>query len=488
MGPETLIALALTASFAAALIVALARAPATPRAAPPAPPLGGAELAAAAGVEDALAALVRRPTVSSYDPGAEDGAAFEALMADLPRLFPAAHAAMAREELGDRALLYRWEGKDPSLEPVILCAHFDVVPADDEREWSRPPFSGLIEEGEVWGRGTQDIKCTLASMLHAAERLALSGFSPRRTIYMAFGGDEEAGGTRGAKRIGEALEERGVRASFLLDEGGPIADGMLSFADRPLALIGISEKGYIDVLVEAEGSGGHASMPPAKTAVGRVARTVAAIEAYPPKSRLCFTTRAFLSALASFSPFGLRLLCRNLWLFGPVIRAVFGSGRMTNALVRTTYAPTMLSGSPKENVLADRASANVNVRILPGDSAAGVIRRAEGIARAEGAKARPAHPEAVVEPLPESPVDHEGFRAIEAALASSFPEAAALPFLFCAGTDTKHYRRVAGAIYRLTPLRQSTADLDGIHGRNERVAVDNLRRCELFYEALISSI
>ncbi len=475
-------------AVALAAVGALGRALATPRPPRRAAPLGPESLERAAGVEDALAELVRRPTVSSYDPNAEDDSAFRSLKADLPRLFPAAHAAMIREELGDRALLYRWEGSEPGLDPVILCAHFDVVPAEDAAEWKHPPFSGLVEDGAVWGRGTQDIKCTLASMMHAAERLASSGWKPKRAIYMAFGGDEEAGGNRGAKRIGETLAERGVKASFLLDEGGPIADGMLSFADRPLALVGVSEKGYMDVAIEAEGAGGHASMPPARTAVGRVARTVAALEAYPPKTRLCFTTRAFLSALASFSPFGLRLLFRNLRLFGPIVRAALASGRMTNALARTTYAPTMLSGSPKENVLADRSWANVNVRILPGDSSSAVLGRLSRIARAEGARARPAHPEAVVEPLPESSVDHEGFRAIEAALAASFPEAAAVPFLFCAGTDTKHYRSVAVAIYRLTPLMQSAADLEGVHGRDERVGIGNLRRCELFYEALISSL
>ncbi len=488
MIPWNIAAAAVAAALALPLAVALVRALAAPKSRPRAEPLGPESLERAAGVEDALAELVRRPTVSSYDPGAEDGAAFRALKDDLPRLFPAAHAAMSREELGDRALLYRWEGSDQGLDPVILCAHFDVVPADDASEWKRPPFSGLIEGGEVWGRGTQDIKCALASMMHAADRLASSGRKPRRTIYMAFGGDEEAGGLRGARRVGEELEARGVRASFLLDEGGPIAEGMVSFADRPLALVGVSEKGYLDVAIEAEGAGGHASMPPARTAVGRVARAVAAIEAYPPKARLCFTTRAFLSALAPFSPLGMRLLFRNLWLFGPAVKAALRSGRMTNALVRTTYAPTMLSGSPKENVLADRAAANVNVRILPGDSSEAVLRRLSRIAGAEGATARAAHPQAVIESLPESPVDHEGFRAIESALAASFPEAAAIPFLFSASTDTRHYRRVARAIYRLTPLKQGAADLEGVHGRDERVAVDNLRRCELFYEALISSL
>jgi carboxypeptidase PM20D1 len=472
----------------AAILVALVRALATPRAPRPLPALPDSALAEAAGVEDALAAVVRRATVSYYDVGAEDDAAFAALKKDLEGLFPKVHAAMKREEIGDRALLYTWEGADGNIAPAIMCAHFDVVPADDAALWRHGPFSGDIAEGCVWGRGSQDIKLTLVSALHAAERLIGEGFRPARTIYFAFGGDEEIGGSRGARRIGEALASRNVSASFLLDEGGPVADGMLSFADRPLALIGIAEKGYIDVAVEAAGAGGHASMPPRRTATGNLARAVAAIESSPPRARLGFTVRSFLDRLSPYAPFAIRVLFRNLWLFGGLVKAAFGAGRTTNAMVRTTYAPTMLMGSAKENVLADSASANVNVRILPGQGSGEVLARLARIARPYGATTRVAHPEALVEPLPESPVDHEGYRAIEAALARSFPEAACVPFLFSAGTDTKHYRDVARAMYRFTPLKQSSAQLEGVHGRDERVEVANLRRCEVFYRRLLEGL
>jgi carboxypeptidase PM20D1 len=488
VSPSSIILAALGSVIVIGLLVALARALATSRVAPPSAPIGPDALAPAAGVEECLAALVRRPTVSGYDAKVEDGSAFASLKADLPRLFPRAHAAMTREEPGDRALLYSWKGTDAALAPVILCAHFDVVPVEDAGEWQHPPFSGDIEGGFVWGRGSQDIKCTLAAMMHAADRLAAAGFRPRRTLYFAFGGDEEAGGLRGARRLGEVLASRKVRASFLLDEGGPVGDGLLSFADRPLALIGISEKGYMDVAVEASGASGHASMPPRRTAVGDLARAIVAIESSPPKPRIGYTVRAFLDGVSPYIPFPIRFLFRNLWLFGPLVKAAFGAGRMTNAMVSTTFAPTMLSGGTKENVLSESAAANVNVRLLPGHSSAMVLARMGRLARRHGAKVRPAHPEAVVEPLPESPADHEGYRAIASALAASFPEAAAVPFLFSAGTDTKHYRSVAEAIYRLTPLRQTAGDLEGVHGRDERVGVDNLRRCELFYGALISSL
>jgi carboxypeptidase PM20D1 len=488
MSPAAL-ALGILASLAVvALFAALVRALATPRAAVSAVPLSEAALEEAAGVEDELAALVRHATVSAYDRTAEDDSAFAAFKDELARLYPKVHAKIRREEIGDRALLYTWEGSDKKLAPAILCAHFDVVPAEDATLWAHGPFSGDIAEGCVWGRGTQDIKLTLACALHAAERLLEAGFAPRRSVYFAFGGDEEIGGMRGARRIAEVLASRKVMASFLLDEGGPVADGMLSFADRPLALIGIAEKGYIDVAVESAGTGGHASMPPRKTVAGNLARAMVAIEASPPTARLGYTVRSFLDRLSPYSPFGLRLLFRNLWLFGPVVKAVFGAVHTTNAMIRTTWALTMIRGSAQENVLADLAHANVNVRILPGDSSQRTLARLARLVRRHGATVRPAYPGAVVEPLPESPVDHEGYRAIESALAASFPESAAVPFLFSAGTDTKHYRGVAEAMYRLTPVKLDFAQLAGIHGRDERVGVGNLRRCAIFYKRLIAGL
>lgn len=435
-----------------------------------------------------LAQLVRIPTVSSYRREEEDDEAFRRLVDLLPSLWPRAAKALGREEIGDRALLYEWKGRNPALPAVILCAHFDVVPAGDEGAWSHSPFGGEIAEGYLWGRGTQDIKVLLAAILEAAEGLLAADFAPERSIYFAFGGDEEVGGKRGAARIAGRLAERGVRASFLLDEGGPVAKGLVSFAQRPIALVGISEKGYMDVLLEARGAGGHASMPPSKTAVGDIARAVAAIESARFPSRLSFTVRSFLARVAPYAPKAYRLLFRNLWLSAPLVKAAFSASPSTNALVRTTAAPTMIEGSPKENVLAERATANLNVRILPGDSSAGVLASIARRVAPFGVKARFASPEDVVEPLPEAPVDHEGFRALEGALATAFPEAAAAPFLFGAGTDTKHYLGVAEAIYRFTALEQDSADLEGIHAKDERVSIDNYSRCVSFYRSLMTSL
>ncbi|PKL26367.1 MAG: hypothetical protein CVV47_00080 [Spirochaetae bacterium HGW-Spirochaetae-3] len=482
---ELLIAFA--AAIAALVAVMIFRAAATKRAPEPGR-LDPSRLVAYAGVEGKLATLIRIPTVSRFDEAEEDGLAFERLRRETLRLYPLASERMLRPEVGDRAMLFEWPGSDASLPPVILTAHFDVVPPGDEDLWDRPPFSGEVSDGYVHGRGAQDVKIMMVCALEAAERLLSSGFVPKRTVYLAFGGDEETGGVRGAASIAALLGERGVKASFLLDEGGFVADGMLSFADRPLALVGVAEKGYVDVAIGAAGAGGHASMPPRHTAAGVVAKAVALSEDKPFPARITATLARFLADLSPYAPFAYRLLFRNLFVTAPLVKAAFSASPTTNALVRTTTAATMLSGSDKENVLPDKARAVLNVRVLPGADVATTMARLGSIAAKAGAHAELAHLGHAVEPLPESPVDHDGYRAIEACIRDVFPEAGAVPFMFTAGTDTKHYIDVSEAMYRFEPILQTPADLAGVHGPNERVSVENVRRCVLFYESLIRSL
>lgn len=444
--------------------------------------------AAFLGVEKKLATLVRIPTVSHFDPSQEDEAAFKTLKEELYRLFPLVMSRLIHTDAGSRALLLEWPGLDASLDPVVLTAHFDVVPPGDLSLWEHGPFSGTIQDGYIHGRGCQDIKITLVSVLEATEKLLDCGFVPKRSVYLAFGGDEETGGTRGASTIAGILAGRGLKPGFLLDEGGPVACEVLKFANRPLALIGISEKGYVDIAIEAIGSGGHASMPPPHTASGAVARTVTLSENHPFKTRISYTLARMLEGLCPYVPFTYRLLFRNLFLTEPLVKAAFAASPTTNALIRTTTAATMLAGSNKENVLPESATAILNVRVLPGSTVAETMTRISSMASRCGASARLAHEGRANDPMPESPVDHFGYRTIETAVTSAFPEAGTIPFMFTAGTDTKHYRNLTPAIYRFTPLIQTPEDLARIHAANERVSIENLQRCCLFYDTLLRSI
>jgi len=445
-------------------------------------------LAPYAGVELKLAELVRIPSVSRFVPEEEDEEAFSHLDSRINELFPLLGKRLLRANAGNRAILLEWPGADATLKPVILMAHYDVVPPGDESLWEHAPFSGKISGGYVHGRGSQDVKVMMTSALEAVERLLAAGFIPKRTVYLAFGGDEETGGTRGAASIAAILRERGVKASFILDEGGFVAKDLFPFSDRPLALVGVSEKGYVDIAISAMGNGGHASMPPRHTAAGLVSKAVALSETSPFPARITATLSRFLQELAPYAPFLYRLLFRNLFITTPVVKAVFSRVPLTNALIRTTAAATMLSGSEKENVLPDKARAVLNVRVLPGSDVASAMARLENIVGKAGARAEFAHYGHAEEPPPESPVDHEGYKYIKECAVKVFPEAGVVPFMFMAGTDTKHYIDIAEAVYRFMPAMQSPDDLSRIHGANERISVDNVRRCCMFYEELLQRL
>ena len=435
-----------------------------------------------------LSRLIQFATISSYAPAEEVDQVFSGLIDELPLLFPKLHEVLKLQKPSDRGLLYTWAGSDPNLAPAMLCAHFDVVPQGNPAAWEQAAFSGAIVNDEVWGRGSQDIKVLMTSIMEAAERLLNQGFKPRRTILFAFGGDEEVGGRRGAGTIARHLAEKGIKASFLLDEGGPISVGMLSFAPRPLALVGVAEKGYADLLVTTKGKGGHASMPPKDSATAKLARAIVAIENNPFPARITETLKAFLKRLSAISAQPYQLIFSLAGLTAPFIKTAFSAAPTTNALIRTTVACTMLEGSPKENVLAEKAEATLNVRILPGESSASVIDRLNSLTAPFGAEVRAKHEGQIVEASRESSTRHEGWGYIEKALSQSHPEAFCLPFLFSAATDTKHYRDIVEAIYRFTALPQTQEDLSRVHAANERVKIADLERCAAFYVNLIASL
>jgi carboxypeptidase PM20D1 len=437
-------------------------------------------------IAEKLSSLVKFRTVSSFRPEEEDEKPFAALIEALPGLYPGAHAALERILVGPRGIVYRWQGKNPSLKPAIFCAHFDVVPASESDPWDEPPFSGTIRDGFVWGRGTQDIKVQIACILEAAETLLSAGFVPERTLYFAFGGDEEVGGRRGAGAISKWFSGQNVHASWVIDEGSPVGQGLVGFVQKPIALIGIAEKGYADIVIEVPGQGGHASMPPRNTALGALSHAIARIEDKPFPARITKTTDEFLAALAphAVSPYKQIFSLRHL--LTPVILKAFSATPSTNAMVRTTCAATMAQASPKENVLPNLAQAVINVRIMPGTTVAQVIDRFNALIAPYGAKAYAKFPEHTVEPSTESSTSSEGWNSIVAAISEAFPDAIPAPFLFTAGTDTKHYRGITDDIYRFQPLVQTQADLAAVHNVNEKVSVENLERCVRFYRALMN--
>lgn len=436
-----------------------------------------------------LAGALRIATVSEGDSAPVRAAELTQLHAYLESEFPRVHNTLRREVIGGHSLLYTWTGRSPSAAPAVLIGHLDVVPVEPgtESAWQQPPFSGAIADGFIWGRGAMDDKFTVLGLLEAAELLLATGFQPERTIYFGFGHDEELGGDQGAANIAAELERRGVKAEFVLDEGGALVSSTIPGLKAPLACIGVAEKGSVSVRLEARAVGGHSSAPPRHTSVGKIAAAVVALEQQPMPARLSPPVEAMLKYIAPELPmFPYRVAVANLWLFEPFLLRVLGAEPATNASVRTSTAATMIGGGIKENVLPASAWAVVNYRILPGDTVADVVEHVRSVVRDPDVEVR-ALPRSR-EPTAVSPTNVPAFDLLAKTIRGTFPQAIVAPYLTIGGTDVRHYQKVSRNLYRFMPLLADSGDLARMHGTNERVSLQGYAKGVEFYARLLASL
>ena len=314
----------------------------------------------------ALAELVRCRTVSYYDHSLEDDAEFEKLIALLPDLYPNVMKTCSFTRMEDRALLFKWKGSSDG-DPAVLMAHYDVVPVNEEL-WEKPAFEALIEDGVMWGRGTLDTKVTFNGILSAAESLIGKGFVPESDIYFAFSGGEEVSG-EGAVHIVDWFIEQGIKPAMVLDEGGGVVENVFPGVKVPSAMIGIAEKGMLNLEYTVSSGGGHASAPAPHTPVGKLAKACVRVESHPFKAHLTKPVLDMFDTLGRHSTFVYKLIFANLWCFSGVLDLICRmSGGELNALVRTTVAFTQMSGSQAPNVIPPEAKMVSNSRLNPADN------------------------------------------------------------------------------------------------------------------------
>jgi carboxypeptidase PM20D1 len=451
----------------------------------PPPPVPPALAVDTAGVVARLAGAIAVPTVSQQasGPSAGDLARLHAhLAASFPRLF----SSLAREEIAGGTLLLTWPGRDAALAPVVLLAHQDVVPVPPEAvaSWSHPPFEGRLAGGFVWGRGALDDKTSLITLLEAAETLLARGFTPARTLYFVFGHDEEVGG-EGARAAATLLAARGVRPALVLDEGLTITRGVLPGVDRLVALVGVTEKGYASFELVVETAGGHSSMPPRETAIGILAAALARLTAEPLPAHRDGPAFAMLDALAPAAPFTMRIVLANRWLFGSLLERRLATSPATDAMLRTTLAPTIVEGGSKENVLPHRARAVVNLRILPGDTVASV--EAELRRRMAEDRVGLTLLGFASEPSPVSDARGWGFRILARSVREIEREAVVAPGLMIGATDARHFTGISDQVLRFQPVLLTPEDLPRFHGADERISIENLERAVRIYSRLIEN-
>jgi len=430
------------------------------------------------GSAERLARMIQLQTVAT-----NGDAPFDEFVALLAAEYPLVHRHLSLETVTDRGLLYHWAGES-SERPLVLMAHYDVVPVE-AAGWSDDPFGGSIHDGAVWGRGALDDKGPLLVVIEAVENLLAEGFVPAQDVYLSFGGNEETYGGA-AIAISELFQHRGITPWLVIDEGGAVVDAPLEFVPVQSAMVGVGEKGIVTVRLTVDGTGGHASAPPARSTAGRLARAIRRLERNPFPARMPRPFRQMLQAFEPHVSARYRLPLRLLRvLHGPAARILALRGGEPAALMHTTIAPTMLEGGTAANVLPSTLSAVLNIRVAQGETSETVVATLHRAIRDDSVRIELLE---ASEPSPLSATDNAQFGLIRSAVDATYPGTVTAPYVMMAATDSRHFHRFAPAVYRFSPLAMNAQQRASIHGANEFVTVDSLERGERFFQVLIRSL
>lgn len=423
-----------------------------------------------------LSEAVTYKTISFSEDTPPDSTAFYGFHRFLERAFPLIHSKLTLDKINDYSLLYTWQGSDASLKPMILMSHMDVVPVDQPTigDWEAGPFEGKITQTDIIGRGTMDDKGTLMAVMEAVEKMLEENFSPKRTIYLAFGHDEEVGGPRGAKQIADHLKKQGVQAAITIDEGGFLAEDLVPGIDSPVAMINLAEKGFASFRLIVETNGGHSSAPPEENTIGILAQAIVDLEDNQRPYKLVNPVDYQLEYMGPEMPFMQRMAFANPWLFKkPILEAL-------NA--HTTTAPTIIEGGVKNNVIPTVAEATINFRILPGETIESVK---EHIVNTVSDKVRVEEVGFLTNPSPVSSVESENFKILEQTIRDIYPNSIVVPGLVGGGTDARYFYDISDDVYRFYPIKLAPDSMSRFHGIDEKISKENYMEIITFSYHLI---
>ena len=427
-----------------------------------------------------LSKMVAYETVSV--PGEDQREKFLGFHKVLEELFPLVHQKLEKNEI-DGNLLFFWEGKAHD-KPLVLMSHQDVVPA--EGEWLHEPFSGDIADGKVWGRGASDTKCSVMGFFQAAEELLAEGYVPPQNVYLSSSCTEEYAGPGCPKLVAE-LKRRGVRPFLICDEGGGIITDPIGGIPGNFAMMGVFEKGKADVKFTARSSGGHASAPPRNSPIARLAAFENHIEKKSPfKKSFEPEVKAMFTGLAPYAGFGMRLLFSNFWLFEPLLKVVMPMvSNQAGAMLRTTVAFTMQSGSDACNVMPQEASAWANMRFIPHQGMDESLKLIKKVASEYDIETE------VLSASDYSPaldIQGEAWKLAVNTVEKTFPGLPTSPYVMTGATDAKCYQEICDSCVRFAPVVYGPEQMKGMHGLNENIEYNCLPGAVDFYKNLIDAM
>ncbi|XP_059487355.1 N-fatty-acyl-amino acid synthase/hydrolase PM20D1-like [Neocloeon triangulifer] len=429
-----------------------------------------------------LAGILKIETVS-YDENNQNKSEFLVLHDYLSDSFPNIHSSRFVEKyvVNKYSLLYKVTGSTRGKLPYLLTAHMDVVPAT-AANWEHPPFGGVIVDDVIWGRGAIDDKGSVMGIMEALEYWLSQGVQPKRTFFIAFGHDEETGGNKGAYHLAIKLRALGVeKLDFVLDEGLMTTDKILPGVTKPAALIGVSEKGFLNVQLEVTGTLQHSSFPPAETPIGILGRAVGKLE--ENKHPIVFGTGPESDTFHYVSPdtdYGIRIFYANMWLFGPLMASIMQNDPLQSTVVKTSTGLTMFNSGVKDNVIPDKATALVNHRVHPGQTIDQVIEHDRWAIGDDKVKITQT---ARMDPHPVSPFGPEAlaYQLISTSIYQTYENVVVAPCIMIANTDTNHYLSFTNKVYRYVPVSVTPDDVSRYHGDNERIPIDDYAHMLDFY-------
>lgn len=431
---------------------------------------------------ESLSSMLQFKTISNPDQNKVDNEEFVKFRDFLKSRYPQIHE-VSTFSLFDRGMLLHIKGESHD-KPIVFMSHYDVVPINGT--WKGDPFSGKIENAYVYGRGALDTKSSLNAIMEAVEFSLNQGKIFRQDLYLAFGGDEETYGTSQQKMV-KYFQEKGIKPYLVLDEGGAIVSKIFPGVLKKAAVVGIAEKGFMNLKLTAKSSGGHASTPPKNTTLTMLSNAITKLNNHKSfKLKLTPPVRALFEHIAPHSnSFMIRMIFANLWLFLPVVKLIAkSSGGEFLSLFKTTQAFTMASGSEAINVLPAEASIGINYRLRPQESSSDVIKRIKKIINNDQILVEAND---VSEATTISKVD-EAYQIIEKAISETWPEVVPTPYLMIATSDSRHYHVICEHVYKFSPMDVSKADLAKIHGVDEDISTENVINGVKFYLNIIDQL
>ncbi|MCQ9639881.1 M20/M25/M40 family metallo-hydrolase [Chryseobacterium sp. WG14] len=453
---------------------------------------------------------IKIPTVSTGSLGEFNYTPFDEFKEYLKISYPLVYQNTENFEVNKYGLVFRLKGSNPALEPILFLSHMDVVPPGDAdvknkeenifrpddkvlppvskvaEDWDYSPFAGVVANGRIYGRGAIDMKGMLFSLMESVNNLIKSKQTPQRDIYLAFGFDEEVGGQKGAIQIADYFKKKGLKFDAVYDEGGLIMQkGSVAGIDSDVAVVGCAEKGFLSAKIKVKGLGGHSSMPPMESAIGKAAVIMQRLEDDQMKPVITPLIKEFFDNIGGAMPFTSRLAIANQWLLKPVLLSQLTKNNTTNALVRTTTALTMMKGSDGTNVLSPEVEFVVNFRLLPGNTVKDVR---EHIAKVtQGFDVEVEEIDNTREASKISPTNTKAYQLIQAGIKEIHPGAIVTPYLTMAGTDAAKYEIVSKNVYRFMPIKINSSEQQSLHSTNEYLSIENYLKMIHYFEFMMKN-